>query len=134
MLAGCCLCWPRIEFRKIVTLDNVQATRSRKPLKAWATLGGLQPFSVPCLPIGGTPATAIEWGKRALVTCAVLATLFWAAAAPADDPVQRARSLISQERYSEAREVLEPLLKREPNVPRLRLMHGDSAGPRRERP
>ncbi len=55
---------------------------------------------------------------------ATLATALWAVASAAADPVERVVSLLSQEKYSEARAALEPLLQGEPNAPRLRLLHG----------
>ena len=54
----------------------------------------------------------------------MLATAFWVAAPAAADPVERVLSLVSQEKYSEARAALEPLLQSEPNAPRHRLLHG----------
>ena len=75
--------------------------------------------------IGRIEATwTMEWNKRALIVCGVLAAILWPGVTLADDPVERAFSLIAQEQYAEARKVLDPLLKREPNRPRVRLMHG----------
>ena len=65
-----------------------------------------------------------EWVGRAVAACWISATLLWAAAASADDALERALSLVSQERYSEARKVFEPLLKRAPDAPRVLLLHG----------
>ena len=42
----------------------------------------------------------------------------------ADDPIADALSLVAQERYPEAREVLEPMLQQEPDSPDVRLIHG----------
>ena len=74
----------------------------------------------------GTPAVAEDGkrGRRALIAFAMAVTAFWAAVSHADDPVARALSLVSQEKYSEARAVLEPLLQRQPNAPRVRLLNG----------
>ncbi|MCY4428938.1 MAG: tetratricopeptide repeat protein, partial [Rhodospirillales bacterium] len=72
--------------------------------------------------MGLTCVTA--WAGRALAACGISATLLFGAAAFADDVVERVLSLISQEQYAEAREVFEPLLEREPNAPRLRLLQG----------
>lgn len=74
----------------------------------------------------GTPnfAEVGKRGRRALIAFAMVATSFWAAGSHADDPMSRALSLVSQEKYSEARAVLEPLLRRQPDAPRVRLLNG----------
>lgn len=73
---------------------------------------------------GGTFAEAGKRGRRALIALAMAATAFWATASYADDAVERALSLVSQKKYSEARALLEPLLRRAPNAPRVRLLNG----------
>lgn len=75
-------------------------------------------------PGGGPFARARKRGTRALIAFAMAATALWAAGAHADDSVERALSLVSQEKYAEARALLEPLLRREPNAPRVRLLNG----------
>ena len=74
--------------------------------------------------IEGLFARAMGWNKRTLSACAVLAAVLWSGFALAADPVERAFLFLAEARYSEARQVLDPLLKREPNVPRVRLLHG----------
>ena len=59
----------------------------------------------------------------ALVALAALAALLPSAAA-AEDALERALSLAAEERYTEARSVLDPLLERDPGNPRGRLLHG----------
>ena len=63
-------------------------------------------------------------GRRALIAFATLATALWVVGSAAADPVERVISLLSQEKYFEARATLEPLLQGEPDAPRLRLLHG----------
>lgn len=68
---------------------------------------------------------AMRRSKRALTACAILAAILWPDTARADDEViERVLSLVAQERYSDARAVLAPLLEREPEAPRVWLMHG----------
>ena len=55
---------------------------------------------------------------------AMLAAILVPVAAHCDDAFERARSLAIEERYPEAREMLEPLLERQPDHPRARLLHG----------
>ena len=55
---------------------------------------------------------------------AMLAALLAPVAAHCDEAFERARSLAIEERYSEAREVLDPLLERLPGHPRARVLHG----------
>lgn len=112
----------------VVTLDSVQFLRSKEPLKAsiGIRLSSLFPIP-PGRGIGSVEGTFAEVGKsgrRALFAFGILATALWAGASSADDSIERALSLVSQEKYAEARAVLEPLLQREPNEPRVRLMHG----------
>ena len=90
--------------------DEVRNRQSSLPLQGERARAGL------------TCVTA--WAGRALAACGISATLLFGAAAFADDVVERALSLVSQERYAEARKVFEPLLEREPNAPRLRLLQG----------
>lgn len=75
-------------------------------------------------PAEGDIVRVRTWRRRAPVALAMLATVLWAVAAAAQEPVERALSLVSQEKYSEARAVLEPMLQREPDAPRLRLLNG----------
>lgn len=73
----------------------------------------------------GAFAGAMRRSRRALTACAILAAILWSDTARADDEViERVLSLVAQERYSDARAVLAPLLEREPEAPRVWLMHG----------
>ncbi len=67
--------------------------------------------------------TAIRTGQ-ALLLCGVLAVITGIAAALANDEVDRALVLITQERYAEAGELLGPLIEREPHASRTRLAYG----------
>ena len=73
---------------------------------------------------GDSLAESGKRGRRALIAFAMAATALWAAASHANDPVDRALSLVSQKKYTEARALLEPMLRREPNAPRVRLLNG----------
>ncbi len=59
-----------------------------------------------------------------LVTNGLLVTILCVASAQADDPGERLMSLVSGERYAEARETLESMLERNPETARLRLIDG----------
>ena len=61
---------------------------------------------------------------RALLAFGALAASLSPAAVLGDDTFEHALSLASEKRYAEAREVLNPLLDREPGNPRARLLHG----------
>ena len=61
--------------------------------------------------------------KTAPLACGALAAILSSAAVPSDD-LERATALTHEMRYPEAREVLAPLLAREPGNPRARLLHG----------
>ena len=84
-------------------------------------------FLPPRLPIADRIKQAVAGGVerhwRALIACAAMSTMLCSGAF-ASDPIARALTLIAQERYPEAREVLDPLLQREPNAPGVRLVHG----------
>lgn len=62
--------------------------------------------------------------KRLLFACGALAAVLSSGAALGDERFERALSLAAEKRYSEAREALDPLLRREPGDPRARLLHG----------
>ena len=62
--------------------------------------------------------------KRVLFACGALAAILSSGAALGDEAFERALSLATEKRYSEAREALDPLLRREPGDPRARLLHG----------
>ena len=62
--------------------------------------------------------------KKVLFALGALAALLSSAVAHCDDTLERALSLASEKRYPEAREVLDPLLEREPGHSRARLLHG----------
>ena len=68
--------------------------------------------------------TLTSFGIRALLLCAVTAMFLYASPSSADEKVESIVSLLSRERYSEAREALEALLKERPEAPRLRLIDG----------
>lgn len=72
-------------------------------------------------PIIAPPA---GWKARSLTACVLLAAILWSAAPLADDALERAFSLVAEKRYSEARAILDPLLERAPDAPRVRLVHG----------
>ncbi len=59
-----------------------------------------------------------------LIALASLTALMWSVAAIADDALDRALSLTKEQRYEEARDLLDPLLEREPDNVRVRLLHG----------
>ncbi len=63
-------------------------------------------------------------GASAAIAAGVAVTLFCMVAAAADNPAGRVVSLISQGKHAEARRALDPLLRRNPNAVRLRLMDG----------
>ena len=54
----------------------------------------------------------------------VLVAMLSPGAVLCDESFERALSLATEKRYSEAREVLDPLLQRDPDNPRVRLLHG----------
>ena len=62
--------------------------------------------------------------KRLLCAFTALVAILAPGAALCDDPFERALSLATEQRLEEAREVLDPLLAREPGNPRARLLHG----------
>ncbi len=62
--------------------------------------------------------------RRALAACWVSAAVVWPGAAPAADGVDEVLALVQQERYAEAREMIDPLLRRDPDQPRVRLIDG----------
>ena len=63
-------------------------------------------------------------GARALFACTVLATVVQTTPAFTQDMAEHVVSLLSQAKYSEARQAVEPLLRRDPDAPRLRLIDG----------
>ena len=63
-----------------------------------------------------TQAKATAWLRGAALACGVLAAMVWSGALAAG-PIEDALSLVDKERYSEARELVEPLLEREPTRP-----------------
>ena len=70
-----------------------------------------------------TQAKATAWLRGAALACGLLAAIVWSGALAAG-PIDDALSLVAQERYAEARELLEPLLEREPDTPGVRLLFG----------
>ena len=78
-------------------------------------------------PAASTIATmkaSTAFGRPLLAACGFSAALLCATPATAQDSVERVVSLVSQGRYPEARTALEPLLKRQPNAARPRLIDG----------
>ena len=69
-------------------------------------------------------AGTLKWGRRTLIGFGMASAALCGSAFSDDDPVERALSLLSQEKYSEARAAIEPLLRRTPDAPRVRLVHG----------
>ena len=61
---------------------------------------------------------------RMLFGIATVAAIFSPAAGTADEGLDRAISLAAEERYQEAREVLDPVLERSPDDPQARLLDG----------
>lgn len=59
-----------------------------------------------------------------LIALGSLVALMWSVAAIADDALDRALSLTKEQRYEKARDLLDPLLEREPDNVRVRLLHG----------
>ena len=62
--------------------------------------------------------------KKVLLAFGVSTTIFSSCAVLADDSLERALSFVTENRYSEARRALDPVLGREPLHPRARLLHG----------
>lgn len=62
--------------------------------------------------------------RTVLFVCGALVALLSSGAALCDGAFEQALSLSAGKRYQEAREVLDPLLLREPGNPRARLLHG----------
>ena len=67
---------------------------------------------------------AAAWLGGAALAFAMLAAMAPWSGALADDPIADALSLVEQERYPEASEILEPMLRQEPDSPDVRLIHG----------
>ena len=63
-------------------------------------------------------------GASASIAAGVAVTLLCTVAAAADDPAKRVVTLISEGKHAEARSALDPLLTRNPDAARLRLMDG----------
>ena len=86
-----------MEFEKIGVVDSMALARPKVPPTAWL--------------------------RRAALACGVLVALAWSGAL-ANDKITDALSLVAQERYREAREVLQPMLQQEPGSHDVRLLHG----------
>ena len=67
---------------------------------------------------------AAAWLGRAALAFAMLVAMAPWSGALAGDPIADALSLVEQERYPEASEILEPMLRQEPDSPDVRLIHG----------
>ena len=67
---------------------------------------------------------AEAWLGRAALAVGMLAAMAPWSGALAGDPIADALSLVEQERYPEASEILEPMLRQEPDSPDVRLIHG----------
>ena len=83
----------------------------------------LRPFLPRIRRIGRSVAMAGQWRRRALIACGLLAAMFWPGTL-AGATVEDALTLIGQERYAEAQEVLDELLEQEPGAPGARLLLG----------
>ena len=83
----------------------------------------LRPFLPRIRRIGRSVAMAGHWRRRALIACGLLAAMFWPGTL-AGATVEDALTLIGQERYAEAQEVLDELLEQEPGAPGARLLLG----------
>ena len=66
----------------------------------------------------------MKWTKKAVLAFGGLAVLLSSVVAHGDDSFERALALATEKRYSEARDVLDPLLAREPGHARARLLDG----------
>ena len=109
-------------------MDDVPAARSRVSARPRPRQGAPSRRLKDRPPgAGGTAlkvAGALAWRGRALLACGVLAaTLLWSGPL-AGDQIDEALALVAQERYPEAREALQALLEREPDAPRVRVLHG----------
>ena len=83
----------------------------------------LRPFLPRIRRIGRSVAMAAQWRRRALIACGLLAAMVWPGTL-AGATVEDALTLIGQERYAEAQEVLDELLEQEPGAPGARLLLG----------
>ena len=117
-----------MKIDRVVVVDDVPAARSRVSARPSPRQGApsRRPGSRPpgaggiALKVAG----ALAWRRRALIAFGVLAaTLLWSGPL-ASDQIDDALSLVAQERYPEARAALEALLEREPEAPRVRVLHG----------
>ena len=69
-------------------------------------------------------ARSAPWLRRAALACGLLiAGAPWSGAL-ADVSIADALSLVGQGRYAEAREILEPMLRQQPDSPEVQLLHG----------
>ena len=66
----------------------------------------------------------MKWAREAAAVSGVLIAALWSGIALSENNLETALSLLSAAKYPEARRVLNPLLEREPDDPRLRLAHG----------
>ena len=66
----------------------------------------------------------MKWAREAVAVSGVLIAALWSGSALPENNFETALSLLSAAKYPEARRVLDPLLEREPDDPRLRLAHG----------
>ena len=66
----------------------------------------------------------MKWMKNVLCACATLAAVLSSGAALCDETIEHAVALTAQERYSEARDIVNQLLEREPGYFHARLLHG----------
>ena len=69
-------------------------------------------------------AGTLKWARRTVIGFGMASIALSGSAFSGDDRVERALSLLSQEKYAEARAAIEPLLRRTPDAPRVRLVHG----------
>ena len=112
---------------KIGVVDNIPATCSKAAMNG-STVRGISFASAPGLSragrIRGMCTGSVARKARALAACGVLAAAIWPGIAPAAEVFEQVLALVVQERYSEARRQLDPLLQLDPTRPRLRLVHG----------
>ena len=118
---------PAQNIGKLVVVNDVLAAWSRVPAKP-SPRPGTASLNRQRSPQGvdrtvRTFSKAVTWQAWTLIACAVSAMMLWSVA-HAGDPIEDALSLIAQERYDEAQQVLDPLLERDPDSSEVRLLLG----------
>lgn len=69
-------------------------------------------------------ATVLKRTKTVLLALSILTTTFSSTVVLSDEALKRGLSFVAEDRYSDARNALDPILEREPVDPRARLLHG----------